>query len=203
MAPPPRDLSGLTLTAEPALTALANVPSFGAAWSRLPSTASPRSQFLAHEADLDLIYAAGRTVDLMPRSEEGRYIGFAGASAVRAEEGNRAGFLDMQVGVSAMWKVARGDGGSYAEAWRRASVEQREQHVLKAVEHFSTPLGKWVWMLFGPEIRLGLLCGGKGEGLGELFERFCVRRIQARPNPPSRFPNSRSDGDGEHGDPYS
>ena len=71
MVPPPRNLDGLTLRDEPALTRL--VPGFGSAWSRLSATVTLREQMVAHEADLALIYAPGRDVDVMPAVDDSRY----------------------------------------------------------------------------------------------------------------------------------
>ncbi|KAL8279078.1 hypothetical protein RQP46_008536 [Phenoliferia psychrophenolica] len=171
VAPPPRDLGGLTASEGSALRRLADVRGLGSAWSQLAATATLREQFVAHQADLDLIYAPARQVDCFVPGDYTKYSLYATGDPPAHGE-----LLDKQKSVSRQW-----DAATFLEGkWKAMNVGERERTFLRAIDDF-VDMDKWLWLLLCPELSL-LLAEGDGSAFGDL-----MRRVTYDPrNPPGK-----------------
>ncbi|KAK4702798.1 hypothetical protein P7C70_g3424, partial [Phenoliferia sp. Uapishka_3] len=189
MAPPDRHLEGLSLPGEPALTRLANVPGFGKAWGRLPATANLRQQMVAHQADLALIYAADRSVDCMPSSDDSKYRSFSSEASQKEEQRNQIALLEKQAALTQTWLKM---GSRLEPIWVGMSVPERERVLLRAIDDWEEERFKWVWMLFSDEITLDL-AAGDGSGLADLIRKFIFKDPKHPPKELQTFPHRKWD----------
>ncbi|KAL8290082.1 hypothetical protein RQP46_003021 [Phenoliferia psychrophenolica] len=178
----------------PALIRLADVPGFGEAWEKLPPFAPARLEQLALEADLDLIYDKNRSKECFLKASEYQQYHFYSSPAARTyEKGWLDSFLSAQLQLSQRWLLGR---LKSLALWRATDVRRREEIFITARTAHAKDRGDRTYLLHCPELRIDKLCGGNGEGFGELLNQITFSIDELRggvPTSPRRLKHEQWD----------